>query len=44
MDKVAAVEAWVKSVPDEAVGYALFQLIDGSWGTLDESQDYTGHG
>lgn len=43
-DLVADVEHWVPSVPDEETGYALFTLKDGRFGTLTESQDYTGHG
>lgn len=41
---IVDVEMWVQSVPDEKTGYALFRMADGQWGTLIESQDYTGHG
>lgn len=37
-------EAWVQSVPDEKSGFALFKMKDGRWASLEESQDYTGHG
>lgn len=44
VDQIVHVEYWVESIPDEATGYAIFRLKDGRWGSMDESQDYTGHG
>lgn len=42
--KIVEVLAWEPTVPDEENGYALFRMENGSWGTLDEWEDYTGHG
>ena len=36
--------AWVPSVPDEEGGAALVRLDSGKFATMEESQDYTGHG
>lgn len=43
-DDVEHVEAWVQSENDGPSGYALFRYKGGKWATLNESQDYTGHG
>lgn len=43
-ENIEEVIKWEESVPDEATGYALFRMSDGTWGTLEESQDYSGHG
>lgn len=41
---ISLVVDWEPSIPDEENGWALFQLQDGRWATLNEYQDYTGHG
>jgi len=42
-DDIEIVDHWVQATDDE-IGYALFKMKDGRWGTLDEYRDYTGHG
>jgi len=42
--KIVQVEAWIQSENEGPSGFALFRLDDGKWATLEESQDYTGHG
>jgi len=34
---------WIRSIPDEEEGAAVF-LAKSNWFTLEESQDYSGHG
>jgi hypothetical protein len=44
VDEAGEVLQFVKSVPDEAIGVAVFRTRQGGYFTLEEWQDYTGHG
>ena len=35
---------WKRSVPDGEAGGAIVKLLNGKYGAMMESQDYTGHG
>lgn len=44
VDEIVSVDEWTISENDGPSGGAIFKFKDGTWGAMEESQDYTGHG